>query len=466
MRPSRTLTFASTSIVGAVAILGSIGCGSADDSRVEVDGPGLEEQGKRQQGKRQQGTMLASDDEIVSFRLSSLVAGGATADKAVVVEGTLQAFVTDPPAYSPSLVDCAATTYGPWRACGWDYAGKGVCTPGSSVHIGTGYDSACSSACGQDGMIRVCADFPCEPSGFLGQNDDTCGLCPFVMFTCPPSGRYVALTAPYVSSSGAPSLRLGAHVDGSFPVYDDVLTGDDFVGRTVTADMSDGTTRDYQISAVAPDLDPESLVHPGTNLTYQLERSVGGGTEYLCAPDPTNGIRGAVPFSGRWDTTAHHHADADALTFACHEDGVISKCNNWGYRPYFDVLTPGGWKPGQYTHASCMRMAMADYCGDGPHTKPGTTINAWDNLLPHAQVKDPSGEMTFEAGWTPEGASCLSHLRWDDVPAEVWTCPHLLDANSPNGHKTCDFEQDGPWMDPTVVHLFNESIINKAAAGP
>lgn len=52
-------------------------------------------------------------------------------------------------------------------------------------------------------------------------------------------------------------------------------------------------------------------------------------------------------------------------------------------------------------HQSCVRLARADYCGDGvPYTKNGTLIAVSDFQGIVAPEADP-GDMLFEAGWGP-----------------------------------------------------------------
>lgn len=125
--------------------------------------------------------------------------------------------------------------------------------------------------------------------------------------------------------------------------------------------------------------------------------------------------------AGSWDEHGDHDdSDPDGLTFAC-PSGVLHKCVNWGYQP---------WAVGEELHQTCTRLARADYCGTGtPWTKDGTLIDVYDV----AGVQSPTGEpgLSFEAGWGPIGAVCVSAPRylvskadgdaalpacWDDLP--------------------------------------------------
>ncbi len=105
---------------------------------------------------------------------------------------------------------------------------------------------------------------------------------------------------------------------------------------------------------------------------------------------------------GVWDETGARHESAHGAdsTFAC-LSGVIGKCVTWGYRP---------WLVGADLHQTCTRMARADYCGDGvSHTEDGTLIDVFDPAGVQVAVED---ELSFEAGWSTEGAVCVNVPRY------------------------------------------------------
>jgi hypothetical protein len=133
---------------------------------------------------------------------------------------------------------------------------------------------------------------------------------------------------------------------------------------------------------------------------------------------------------------------AKAFAFAC-RSGVSAKCYKWGYMPW---LQPDPAQPSQLTqvHWACTRAARADYCGDGTsHTLQDTPVNIWDNVSPNPiKVDDvnpwvnPIGGIVvagtnklalaakpvtdqFEGGWGQNGAICFSHLRWNNLPANL-----------------------------------------------
>ena len=106
--------------------------------------------------------------------------------------------------------------------------------------------------------------------------------------------------------------------------------------------------------------------------------------------------------AGRWDAQAAFVADPDVVTYSC-MDGVIAKCVNWGYAP---------WLTDDAVHASCTRLARADYCGTGtPWTMDGTEINVYDTL--GVQPESTAAEMKFEAAWGTNGALCVARPRYE-----------------------------------------------------
>jgi hypothetical protein len=117
-----------------------------------------------------------------------------------------------PPTTVPSTNACPSQAYGVTRACGFQSAKIGRCKPLDRVHVGGGgtpWDYGCPGpSLGRmvsgDMVFRVCEGLSgCESGAELAQSQDTCGgILPAVSFTCPASGTFSVLTAPYVS--GAP----------------------------------------------------------------------------------------------------------------------------------------------------------------------------------------------------------------------------------------------------------------------
>ena len=82
-------------------------------------------------------------------------------------------------------------------------------------------------------------------------------------------------------------------------------------------------------------------------------------------------------------------------------------------------------------------MARADYCGNGnSHTRDGNPIDVYDGLKVMERATK-SSELwnvergSFEAAWSAEGATCLSHTRdGQAVEAVMAECPDLFQKAS------------------------------------
>ena len=74
-------------------------------------------------------------------------------------------------------------------------------------------------------------------------------------------------------------------------------------------------------------------------------------------------------------------------------------------------------------------MTRADYCGNGwGTTRDGTTIDFFDDR--RIQTVDQPTPREFEAGWSPNGAVCVRHVRVkENVSLErlIAACPRLAD---------------------------------------
>jgi len=194
-----------------------------------------------------------------------------------------------------------------------------------------------------------------------------------------------------------------------------VVAGEDWVGAVLQASVG-GQRLELRIRAVERDTQDPTIEW------YALELD----GEPLCG----EGGRGLF-VAGVWDETAARHdalADAPdiAHTFSC-ATGAIAKCVTWGYTPY---------GAGVDAHQSCTRLARADYCGDGQaHTVDGTLVDVFDTL--GVQESEASVDLAFEAGWGPDGATCVSRPRYlelDDDGEEIavgcWdTLPACDDAD-------------------------------------
>ncbi len=121
----------------------------------------------------------------------------------------------------------------------------------------------------------------------------------------------------------------------------------------------------------------------------------------------------ALAVGGVWDASGAHHDVPGRFTFAC-ENGAITKCIRWGYKPWARSLNGQSLAD---LHQACTRMARADYCGNGrSHTHQDTAIDMYDRLGVLARTTESSAEWdtaraSFEAAWAPDGATCLARTR-------------------------------------------------------
>ena len=106
---------------------------------------------------------------------------------------------------SDPTVACARRTEGIDRECGWTEATERTCAAGTMVTVGCGSACGLGDGCVGDPILRVCeGSAPCNGPVALVSDDDSCmsgGYCPMARFTCPASGTYLVLTAPYRSST-------------------------------------------------------------------------------------------------------------------------------------------------------------------------------------------------------------------------------------------------------------------------
>ena len=103
------------------------------------------------------------------------------------------------------LASCTQDEFGQGRDCGWSFieAMRGVaCQPGELITLGCG--CLTGGVCQGDTMLRVCAgNEACTNLSAVASNDDFCGLCSAVQFSCPASGAYSVLTGSFVSSEAS-----------------------------------------------------------------------------------------------------------------------------------------------------------------------------------------------------------------------------------------------------------------------
>ncbi len=196
---------------------------------------------------------------------------------------------------------------------------------------------------------------------------------------------------------------------------DQAPRGDVPAGTILHAVDDQGQPIALRIDSIATD--PEDPDHELQ--LYALSANVDGAWVNYCKQDPF-GVAKAVVLSGSWDARGDYHPSKQ-LTVAC-TAGTLGKCVRWGYKPW---KTLDGQSLADF-HQACVRMARADYCGDGkPHTVDGTFIDLYDRL--GVQRSEPEGVATeFEAGWSANGATYINVPRWDDAATIVAECPDKL----------------------------------------
>jgi hypothetical protein len=241
----------------------------------------------------------------------------------------------------------------------------------------------------------------------------------------------------------------GRRADGT-PVEGEAWTGALLRGRA-----ADGAIVPLRIDAVAA---------PGPDMhRYTVSRTRPGasGPEWvpLCeAAD--DGDVAAIPLAARWDQANGDRVPSTThFTFAC-PMGAVAKCVRLGYGPWLDEEVMEG------AHQACTRAFRMDVCGDGtPLTVDGTPIHIYDRLDHPVQAQLFDREF-FEAGWTPNGAFCLSHLRWDflrptcapRVEAGIARGPFVRDADGRRGQgRTCDSPEQA-LAAGAPMSVFTESI--------
>ncbi len=199
------------------------------------------------------------------------------------------------------------------------------------------------------------------------------------------------------------------------------LTPQNLVGAVLQGTSSDGKSVEVALCGAEPHPQDEKMVW------YQVEiwNPVSSTWENPCVTTSRVLHPRVLAVPGVWDASGTRKDVQGRFTLAC-ENGAIAKCVNWGYKPW--ALQDG--RPLTDLHQACTRMARADYCGDGrSHTHQNTSIDMYDSLgLLTRSTQASAGwdptRASFEAAWTPEGASCLARTRdgrkLDSVLAE---CP-------------------------------------------
>jgi hypothetical protein len=222
------------------------------------------------------------------------------------------------------------------------------------------------------------------------------GLLAFVLANCPPG------------TAATPGIRSVEVVGTEFRVIltdGRLLSGKKLVGAVLTVAVPGGQPQTIRIDGI--ELDPKD--HEVTLYDLSFRDPTTGAWGALCKPDAEGSLK-AFPMRGTLAPDGEYRPEAPGFSLTC-TLGVQAKCVRWGYKP---------WKPDIAgfrmldLYRSCMRMARADYCGDGlGATRDGTLIDLYD--VAGIQKPEPVSSMRFEAAWGPHGAICVRHTRLPDV---------------------------------------------------
>jgi len=125
----------------------------------------------------------------------------------------------------------------------------------------------------------------------------------------------------------------------------------------------------------------------------------------LCLPD-REGRRLGFPLAGAFSPDGGYEPKPGRLLLTC-TGGADGKCVRFGYKPWGKAHDGTALLP---YYQACVRLVRADYAGDGRGTtRNGRPIDIYDLLGVQKPAEDPAYE--FEAGFGPDGAACVQHVR-------------------------------------------------------
>ena len=152
------------------------------------------------------------------------------------------------------------------------------------------------------------------------------------------------------------------------------------------------TIAGQRVTLAAAQPDPEDRQHE--IWLYRLRLADGGE---FCEPDPKG---------ERWALTLPDAAAPGGFRLTC-SGGANGKCLRFGYPPWREVPGVGSLAP---WYAACTNLVRAAYGGpERGWTRNGMPIDIYDRIGIQAPAHDPG--QRFEAGWTPDGAVCVAHVR-------------------------------------------------------
>lgn len=219
-----------------------------------------------------------------------------------------------------------------------------------------------------------------------------------------PTGTRVEVTA--VAAEGT-QFRLTLS-DGR------VLRSPELAGATLTIATAHGPRR---IKLETVERDPNAKAD-GVWLHTMMVEQPDGSMVPLCNAGP-DGRRQGFPLSSRMHDDGRTETTAPEIFDLVCTGGARAKCVRFGYRPWLADESA--------LYSTCVRMVRADYCGDGAGTtRDGMSIDLYDDK--GIQAADNQPDQAFEAGWSPEGAVCVAHVRVKEhttLDTLAHTCPRL-----------------------------------------
>jgi hypothetical protein len=160
----------------------------------------------------------------------------------------------------------------------------------------------------------------------------------------------------------------------------------------------------------------------------------------------------ATALAGTWDAQGTFHASTTQFSFTC-GNGAVEKCVRWGYRPWDSALKSDATTIASLApyHQTCIRAAMADYCGDGrSFTSDGTVVDVYDRDfsdpdMPTVGFITASHVFDLEAMFDSAGAYHVRHTRHPELAAlsdPQAACPGRFVANGTGWDRDPDV---APW---------------------
>ena len=199
-----------------------------------------------------------------------------------------------------------------------------------------------------------------------------------------------------------------------------VLASRDLIGASLLIDQGDRLRR-VRLDGIERDPDDKRRDVAPADVIWLHSFAVegpDGAWGPLCEDGP-DGRRQAISVAGRFSYADVRFGAGEPGSFelAC-TAGAMGKCVRFGYHPWQtrDLPQPVSHHDGEPVPShldlfnACIRMVRADYGGDGTGTtRNGMLIDLYDDY--GIQAPNLDHRMTFEAGWTQDGAVCVNHPR-------------------------------------------------------